>query len=171
MWSALSVLCGSLMSCGQSGISTGVAEGQLFPEIILKDPDGAGSNLKSLRGKLVLINLWATWCPPCRNEMPSLERLSQVVDHQKIAVIAISVDNDINLVREFVMQYHLSFPIYMDQDMSIANRQLGVQMFPTTYLVGSDGRLLSKITGERDWSTPESIRLIQEASRQAPLAR
>jgi len=164
MWGAFSLV---LTACGASGIPAEVSEGKVFPEIILTGVDGSTKSLKSLRGKLVVVNLWATWCHPCRNEMPSLERLSQAVDPRKIAVVAISVDTDKNLVQEFILQYRLTFPIYMDQGMTIANRQLGVQAFPTTYLVGPDGRLVSKIAGERDWSAPEAMRLVQDAYRRA----
>ena len=164
VWGALSLI---LVSCGASGIPAEVSEGQIFPEIALTGVDGSTKSLKSLRGKLVVVNLWATWCHPCRNEMPSLERLSQAVDPGKIAVVAISVDTDKNLVQEFILQYRLTFPIYIDQGMTIANRKLGVQVFPTTYLVGPDGRLVGKIAGERDWSAPATMKLVQDAYRRA----
>jgi len=112
--------------------------------------DGIPVSAQALHGPLV-INFWASWCAPCRNEMPALERLSSRLAPDGITVVGITLDNDLNLAREFVHAYRLSFPMYTGaESLRVA---LGVKALPHTLLVRSDGTLAAALAGARDWDS------------------
>lgn len=163
----LLILCAALAlaSCSLSDAPAPLAEGQKFPEFVLTGLDGGTASPQAFRGKLLVLNVWATWCHPCRQEMPSLERLARSVDPRRMAVVGLSVDDDKRLVQEFVLQHHVTFPIFVDADMRIANRILGIKAFPATFLIAPDGKLVGRISGERDWDSPAMMRLLEEAYR------
>jgi len=142
-----------------------LAEGQKFPEFVLTRLEGGGTSPQAYRGKLLVLNVWATWCHPCRQEMPSLERLAHAVDPERMAVIGMAVDDDKRLVQEFVLQHQVTFPIFIDTDMRVANRILGINAFPATFLIAPDGKLVGQISGEREWDSPAMMRLLEDAYR------
>ncbi|KPJ87878.1 MAG: hypothetical protein AMJ53_17535 [Gammaproteobacteria bacterium SG8_11] len=115
-------------------------------------------------GKITVLNLWATWCGPCRHEMPSLDRLAGLLDETKFRVVGLSVDQDDHLVREFLIDRKIFFENYLDNHMRIANDQIGVRVFPSTFFIGADGRLLKVVEGWRYWDTMESIDEIKALS-------
>ncbi|HEY0635581.1 MAG TPA: TlpA disulfide reductase family protein, partial [Gammaproteobacteria bacterium] len=86
-----------------------LTEGQPVPSITVTDLDGVTLDLDSQRGKLVVLHVWATWCPPCREELPGLDRLAKSLDPNRYTVIGLSIDEDINLVREFNLKYNIGF--------------------------------------------------------------
>lgn len=102
----------------------------------------------NLAGKKLVINFWATWCRPCREEMPYLQQLSESLDDHEYAIIGISVDDDINLVKEFLLHYGISYPNYLDLDKSLATEKFGVIAFPETILVSSENIIVDRITGQ-----------------------
>lgn len=155
----------ALASCGERAATGKLAAGQRLPEVVLTDLKGGTKALSAYRGKLVVLNIWATWCAPCREEMPSLEGLSKSFDPRQAVVVGLSVDNDINLVREFVLQYRVSFENYIDSDMKIARDTLGVTGFPETLLVSREGKLIRRIVGKRDWQSSETKMLLEQAVR------
>lgn len=127
--------------------------GQPISEIVLPDLEGRTFRLSELRGKVVLINFWASWCPPCVDEMPSLERLHRALRDKGLEVVAISVDESIEVIERFRQENDLSFTMLFDEDAKVAH---GFQTFkyPETYIVDREGRLLSKIVGPKNWITP-----------------
>ena len=138
---------------------------KIVPEqFMLTGLDGTQTPIQSFRGKLLVLNVWATWCPPCRREMPSLERLSKSADPKRFAVAAIATDDSVHAVREFLAQYHITFPIYRDTPTNAANL-LGVRIYPETLLIAPDGRIVQRITGEREWDSPEMLKLLEEVYR------
>jgi len=155
----------ALASCGKQEAPAGLTVGQAFPQFALIGLDGGTTSLDRFRGKLVVLNVWATWCHPCRQEMPSLDRLARSVDPQRMAVVGLAVDEDKRLVQEFILQYHVTFPIFIDADMQIANRILGIKAFPATFLIAPDGKLVGQIFGEREWNSPAMMRLLDDAYR------
>lgn len=155
----------SLLPACKPPAPTGPAVGEVFPELALERLDGETATPGSFRGKVLVLNVWGTWCPPCRKEMPSLERLSRKVNAERIAVIGLATDTDPNLVREFLLQYRIDFPMFMDPDRALATGVLRVKAFPETFVVGPDGRLLARVTGGRDWDSPEIIAALEEAAR------
>lgn len=136
---------------------------QPFPSVTLQALDGSELALTDLRGKLVILHVWATWCPPCRKEMPGLERLARKLDQKKFALLALSVDEDADPVNEFKIKYHIDFARHIDPGMHIAHDILGVKAFPETFLISQDGTLLRHMIGEQEWDTPAMQQLLLQA--------
>lgn len=151
-----------VMACGER-TETSQSRGFPFPAVPLMSLTGKDVlTAQAPRGKARVVNLWATWCEPCRREMPSLQRLHQLADPATLAVIGISVDSDLNLAREFLLQYGLTFPNYGDSEQKLARDGLRVQAFPATFLVAADGTVRARITGARDWASPELLRMLAQ---------
>ncbi len=154
-WVAMSgvVVASSLLVAGcTEKISTPIL-GQPIPEIVLPDLGGKTFRLSKLRGKVVLVNFWASWCPPCVDEMPSLEKLHRALGAKGLEVVSISVDDSLEVIENFRKENNLSFTMLFDKDAKVAH---GFETFkyPETYIVDRDGILLSKIVGPRDWISP-----------------
>jgi thiol-disulfide isomerase/thioredoxin len=139
-------------------------EGQPFPKIVLQYASGSSLSTQSFHGKLVVLNVWATWCPPCRREMPDLQQLSRTLDPARFAVIGVSTDQDALLAEEFLQQRGISFPNFFDQGGHIA-KQLGMQVYPETFVIAPDGVLLHRVAGLREWSSPQMVAWLEEAHR------
>jgi peroxiredoxin len=132
----------------------------LAPDFSLPDADGNLRRLSSFRGRVVLLNFWATWCPPCRSEMPSLEALYQAYKHQGFEVLAVASDaQGVDVVQPFVAQHRLTFPTLLDTTTHVT-RVYGVTTLPTTYVLDREGRLVSVEIGRRDWTEAEARALI-----------
>ncbi len=112
-----------------------------------------------LKGKLVVLNFWATWCPPCRLEMPSMERLYQEFKGQGLEVVAINFMEREKAITSFLKENGFSFPVLLDKKGEIA-RKYGVHGLPVTYLIARNGNLLAKSMGYKDWYKPETRKLI-----------
>jgi len=126
----------------------------------------AGADAASLQGKTLVLNLWATWCPPCRSEMPSLERLSQRLDSAHYAVLGLSVDADTHLAQEFLLQQGIHFRNGFDPG-GRQVQQLGLPVYPVTFVIAPDRRLLARVTGQRQWDSPKMLQLISSLSTPA----
>lgn len=108
-------------------------------------------------GQALLLNFWATWCPPCRAEMAGLERLYRRLQGAGLALFGISIDDDVNLVREFVLQNGISFPILHDRSGALTQGRLALRSFPTTILVGRNGLVSDVVIGERRWDASPTL--------------
>jgi peroxiredoxin len=137
-------------------------EGKSFPAVTLKTLSGESVPLQSFQGKLLILNIWATWCSPCRREMPGLEHLSKTLDPQRFAVLGLSTDGDELLATEFLSSNHISFPNYFDRNGQLA-KQMGMDAYPETFLIGQDGTLIKRVLGEQDWSNPAMIQVLEDA--------
>jgi len=115
--------------------------------------------LSELRGKPLIINVWASWCGPCRAEMGSLERLSRRFGGKQFNVIGVSTDDDAGAAAAFLTQSKVTFDNYHDRNLLLEN-MLGADTIPLTLLVDGQGRVLGKIRGSRQWDSPESLELI-----------
>jgi len=135
-------------------------DSQFAPDFSLSDLDGNVVALNGLRGRLVLLNIWTTWCPACREEMPSLERLHREFDTRGVSVLAASHREDPEEVRKFVREFNLTMPVLLDRDGGIGELY-GLQWLPTTFLIGPDGRLIARAIGPRDWAGAEARALIR----------
>jgi thiol-disulfide isomerase/thioredoxin len=133
------------------------------PALRLQDLDGQMTDLAHLKGRVVLINYWATWCPPCRREMPSMERLSQALKGEAFSVLAVDVGEDADTIDAFTSQLdtELSFPILLDSR-SRAMQAWQVAGLPTTFLVDKQGRIVASAIGGREFDHPEMIRAIRQ---------
>ncbi len=110
----------------------------LAPDLSLATLDGKKISLDDLRGQVVLVNFWATWCPPCRAEMPEIENVYEKYRAQGFTVLAVNVAEDEPTITPFIKQYNLTFPILLDRDTFAAKRFL-VAGLPTTFFIGRDG--------------------------------
>jgi thiol-disulfide isomerase/thioredoxin len=137
------------------------------PALKLNDLDGAVHDLAQLGGRVVLINFWATWCPPCRREMPSLERLSQALKGEAFSVLAVNVGEDADTIDTFTGQFdtELSLPILLDSR-SRSMQAWSVAGLPTTFLVDKRGRIVARAIGGREFDHPEMIRAIRKLLKQ-----
>ena len=130
------------------------------PEFTLSDLSGRSVHLRELRGKLVFVNFWATWCAPCRLEMPSMERLYQTFKETEFAMLAVSIDRQgADVVKPFIQDLQLTFPVLLDRGMEVT-RAFGMRGLPTTYLIDRDGRLIGAAVGSRAWYSIEAKALI-----------
>jgi len=152
-----------LFACSQAPPPDGLREGSLFPSLILTRLDGEEVSIDSFRGKFVVLNIWATWCAPCRRELPSLERLHHLIDPKRFVIVGLSVDNDILQAREYLIDKHITFASYIDQDMKLATDIFGIRIYPDTLLISPQGVLLRRIAGEREWDDPKIIKALEEA--------
>ena len=140
------------------------------PDFTLKDRDGKEVSLASLRGKVVFVNFWATWCAPCREEMPSLERLARSVLPEDAVFLAISVDEEWAPIDEFLGPDEKGYRVLLDPDRSVAEA-FGTSMFPESFVIGRDGELVYKFVGARDWAATAALRLMEQAGARRDPAR
>jgi len=133
------------------------------PALKLKDLNGKPHDLAQLKGKVVLINFWATWCPPCRREMPSMERLAQTFKGRPFVVLAVNVGEDPDTIEAFNSQLDTvpTFPILLDTR-SRTMQGWKVAGLPTTFLVDRQGRIVASAIGGREFDHPEIVRTIGE---------
>jgi peroxiredoxin len=130
------------------------------PAFSVTTPDGSSLSLQDLKGKLVLLNFWATWCEPCREEMPAMERLARTYRERGLAVLAISVDRDgASVVRPFLKRHDVTFLVGLDPEQTVA-RLYRVWALPSTIIVGRRGIPLFGAQGARDWDSPASHLLL-----------
>lgn len=121
-----------------ASVAAALSSGQRAPEIGLRSLDGNQVTLSSLRGKVVLVDFWATWCSPCRDELPHLQRLSRELANDGLVVVGVSVDRESDNVRSFVRRLGLTFPIVHDEQHVVADRYRPTTM-PTSYIIDRDG--------------------------------
>jgi thiol-disulfide isomerase/thioredoxin len=130
------------------------------PALALTSLDGHAHNLADYRGRVVLINFWASWCPPCVREMPSMQRLSQKLAEKPFTILAVNMAEPQPEVRAFLARFHLGFPVLLDQD-GAALKQWKVFVFPTSYVIDAEGRIRFGVYGEVEWDAPETLGIIQ----------
>lgn len=150
---------------------------KVAPDFAVADLAGRTVRLSGLRGRVVLLNLWTTWCPPCREEMPSMERLYTRFRDRDFELLAVSQDEDgKRVVEPFVREMRLSFPVLIDPEHQVGDRY-GVWGYPETFVIDRNGYVVERVIGPRDWSSPQSIAQLEaliaagERAVPAPAAR
>ncbi len=134
-----------------------VARKPLDPvEFELKDLDGVTRTLGSYRGKVVFLNFWATWCGPCRSEMPSMQRVHEQLRGEGLQIVAVNLQESNDQVRRFMKELGLDFTVLMDRT-GMVGAQYGARSIPTTYLIDRNGKIFARAIGAREWDTPEMI--------------
>jgi peroxiredoxin len=131
------------------------------PVFVLKDLDGASHRLADYRGKVVLINFWATWCGPCLDEMPSIQELRDKLKGKPFVVLAINLDEPESRIRKFLTQMKVNFPILLDPDRQVA-RQWDARIVPASFVIGPDGRVRYSLVGELNWGHDIVVSRISE---------
>lgn len=131
---------------------------QPVPEVTFENGDGEPVTLADFHGKVVVLNLWATWCPPCRREMPTLDALQAELGSEHFEVVALSVDRaGPSVVREFFSEQGIEhLGLYIDTSARVLPR-LDIRGLPTTLVIDAEGRELARLTGEADWATPAML--------------
>ena len=125
------------------------------PDFTLTDIAGKKTSLAEFRGKVVLLNFWATWCGPCRAEMPSLNKLYLDLRDRGFVVLAVSIDTSDKPVKSFVAEKRLAFPVLMDKDKEVSFDLYGAMGMPTSFLIDKNGVITEKIMGEMEWDSPK----------------
>ena len=118
-----------------------------------EDATGETVTLSNLRGKVVFLNFWATWCPPCRAEMPSMESLYNRYKDRGFEMLVVNCAEGDAVVRDFREDFNLTFPIPLDRDGRVSS-SYGVQAIPTTFIIDKEGRIVVRFVGSLDWDTP-----------------
>ena len=134
-----------------------IGKGAAAPDFSLPGLDGKMINLTNYKGKVVFLNIWATWCPPCVQEMPSMEKLYQALKDEEFEILAVSIDAlGGDTVAPFMKKYGLSFPALLDTNSSIKTlyQTTGV---PETFIIDKNGIIAEKIIGPRDWASSDVI--------------
>ncbi len=131
------------------------------PSMQLAQLDGASLDIKQLRGKVVLVNFWAVWCPPCRKEMPSMTRLMTKLSGKPFAILGVNEGESPDEIRAFLKQVPVNFPILLDTDGEHL-KPWQVFAFPTSYVVDKQGRLRLGLFGSIEWDSPETIAEIEK---------
>jgi len=132
------------------------------PALELLDLQGQRWTSDSLKGKAVVLNFWATWCPPCKEELPSLQTLHEIGGGDPV-VIGVNVRETASHVRRYLVSTGMNFPVVLDPQAELAKRW-GVSAFPTTVLIGPDGRAHWRVVGDVDWSGREAAQWIAALS-------
>ncbi len=138
--------------------------GGTLREATLKGLNGPSRRLREFRGKPLIINVWASWCGPCREEMASLERLAWRDGKQYFAIIGISTDDYADKAEALLQTTHATISHYIDTRLQMEN-MLGASRLPLTVLVDADGRVLAKVYGARQWDAADELRFIDETFR------
>ena len=134
------------------------------PAFELTAADGSIVRFDDMRGKPVVVNFWATWCPPCRAEMPAMQRAWQQMKGEGILVVAINVGEDQETIEQFTSEVPVDFPLPMDTDSEVV-QSWPVRGLPTTFVVDPEGRLVYRAEGERAWDSSEMLDLIRALKR------
>lgn len=147
-----------------------VVRGAIAPDFrlpVLDEAEGTAEarlSLASLRGRVVLVNFWATWCEPCEREMPAMERLYERLPRDDFELVAVAIDDAASPVERFQEEYQLSFPIVLDLDQSVyqAYQTMGV---PESMLLDREGRVVERYVGPREWDAPEHVERLDRLIR------
>ncbi|UCF90067.1 MAG: TlpA family protein disulfide reductase [Desulfobacterales bacterium] len=152
----------------KTGDPTQPAVGLPAPDFTFPELSGKMISLSDYKGQVVLVNIWATWCPPCVAEMPSMERLYQELQNEKFAILAVSIDaKGSQIVAPFMKKYKLTFPALIDAEgkMKTTYKATGV---PESFIIDQNGILIKKIIGPRDWAAPEIFRFFRDLIQRPP---
>jgi peroxiredoxin len=130
--------------------------GDIAPDFTVSDSQGKEIKLSALRGNLVFLNFWATWCPPCVHEMPEMELMNRAFKDRKFQMVAVSVDEDWGKVSDFYKEHNLSLPAYLDAGQNVSARY-NVFKFPETFVIDRNGYVLKHYIGEQRWASPQLL--------------
>ncbi len=140
-----------------TALGSGCTSSPTAPDFVAQDLAGQAVRLSSQRGKVVFLNLWATWCPPCRSEMPAMAALAKQMGAQDFVVLAVSEDDSPEQVKRFVDEMKLDFPVLVDPTGEVG-RRYGITGYPETFIIDRDGRQLARFIGPREWTDPAIVR-------------
>jgi peroxiredoxin len=137
-----------------------VNAGDMAPDFSVTTEDGKTLTRSNFGGKVLILNFWASWCPPCREETPSMELLHRRLKDQGVVLLAISVDKSADKYRNFLKRFNVTFPTAHDPAMSISD-SYATYRYPESYIIGRDGRVIEKIVGRKNWLDEKFIKSLQ----------
>jgi peroxiredoxin len=140
--------------------------GDPAPDFALPDLNGRQMHLADLRGKVVLLNFWGTFCGPCRKEMPALENLHASMQNEGFTVLAVSIDRSEDTVKSFLAKAPSSFPVLMDSDKAVFRGPYATFSLPLTYLIDKRGTIVAKYLGSQEWDSAEFRERIRSLARE-----
>lgn len=159
---SLAVILGSfLLFWGPAGFLTVSSAAQKAADFSLKGIDGKTYTLSAYKGKVVLLNFWATWCPACVEELPSLKKLSAEFKGQDFQVLAVSLDSGEGPIKDFLAHEPLPFPVLEDPGRKVAFDLYAVFGIPASFLIDKQGGLEGRYYGSRDWTSPDMVQKIK----------
>lgn len=136
-------------------------------DFLLAGPNGRNVRLSGLKGKVVMLNFWTTWCPDCRKEMPGLEKLHQAFQGRPFTLLAVDLRESPKTVRAFFDKNNLSFTALLDRDGTVA-RRFGIRSIPTTFLIDQEGAIIGKAVGSRPWDSRKAVALVEHLIANPP---
>ena len=131
----------------------------LASDFTLIDMEGKRHRLSDYRGKVVIVNFWATWCPPCRFELPSMEKAYHILKQQDVVMLAITVGEDSDTIFNFTADYPVTFPLLLDKSAEVINKYPVIGL-PTSYIINPQGKIVYRIIGTREWTDPDLLNKI-----------
>jgi len=138
------------------------------PDFVLNDLYGQTLRLSDLRGKIVFLNVWATWCPPCQMEMPSMEHLYRRLKGRDFAMLAVNEDEDGKMaVQSFVDHLHITFPVLVDPE-GVVPARYGVTGYPETFIIDREGRVIQHTIGPEDWESEQAYQFFTRLLETGP---
>jgi thiol-disulfide isomerase/thioredoxin len=151
----------SIFSSAFANTTGEIEVGSRLNDVPMNSFTGSIKKFSAYRGKPLIINVWASWCGPCRDEMASLERLSRRFNGKQLNIIGISTDDDASAAATAIKQSKLTFTNYLDHHVILEN-MLGADTIPLTILVDANGRVVKKIRGSQQWDSAGSLKLIEQ---------
>lgn len=155
--------CNQKQGANESTASAGkqAQEKQPAPDITIPSLDGTKLTLSSLKGKVVLLNFWATWCPPCREEIPSMMKLNEKMAGKPFQMVAISIDEGgASAVKDFFKESGFKLPAYNDPEAK-AGKLYGITGVPESFLIDKNGIIVKKVVGPMPWDSAEAVSFIE----------
>lgn len=152
-------LCGIALTASVHAQALQPYRGGPTPPLALKGLDGKTHNLRDYRGKVVMVQFWATYCPPCIKEMPSVERLEAKLADKPFVILAVNMGESEKQVRHFLNRWHIHLPVLLDPD-GKALRQWHVFAVPSTFLIGRQGKIRYAVFGGLEWDQPPQTEII-----------
>lgn len=134
---------------------------QKAPDFTLKDLKGNSVTLSSLKGKVVLLNFWATWCPPCVAEMPEFNKLHRKMGPRGLEIVSVSTDNSISYTKDFVSKHNIEFRVLYDENRTVT-KLYKVFSMPTTFLIDKNGVIVEKFFGDYEWADSDMLKKIEK---------
>lgn len=138
----------------------------MAPDFTLRSDEGETYHLADFRGKVVVLNFWATWCPPCRREMPSMERAYPLLKKDGIEILAVNVGETEEAIFAFSGRYPVKFPLLMDPNAKVVE-QYHVTGLPTTYIIDPAGMVTYSAVGGREWDSPAIVKTLRDLRKTA----